>query len=65
MYGAGWRRSEAAGLQLADYDPDTGAITLIGKGKKERTVYAINGGAAALNAWIAHRARIPACSCSP
>ena len=59
MYGAGLRRSEAAGLQLADYDPDTGAIRLIGKGNKERKVYAINGGAAALNAWIAHRGKEP------
>ena len=59
MYGAGLRRSEAADLQLADYDPDTGAITLIGKGNKERKVYAINGGATALNAWIAHRGKEP------
>lgn len=59
MYGAGLRRSEAATLQLADYDPDTGAIRLIGKGNKERTVYAINGGAAALNAWLSHRGKEP------
>ena len=59
MYGAGLRRAETAALQLADYDPNTGAIRLIGKGNKERTVYAINGGAAALNAWIAQRGNQP------
>lgn len=57
MYVAGLRRSEVAGLQLADYDPNTGEIRLVGKGNKERKVYAINGGQAALNHWIKFRGK--------
>ena len=59
MYGAGLRRAEVSALKLADYDPSTGEITLVGKGNKERKVYAINGGADALDTWIAHRGTHP------
>ena len=55
MYGAGLRRSEVAGLQLAEYDPDSGEIRLVGKGNKERKVYAVNGGQAAISEWLRHR----------
>ena len=41
MFGAGLRRAEAA-----DYDAETGAVRVIGKGDKERIVYATNGGKA-------------------
>ena len=36
-YGAGLRRHEAVSLTLADYSRQTGSITVIGKGNKERT----------------------------
>ena len=55
MYGAGLRRAEAAGLQLADYNAETGELRVRGKGNKERIVYANNGGADALAAWLAYR----------
>lgn len=55
MFGCGLRRAEAAAVRLADYDRDTGAVRVIGKGDKERTVYAVNGARAALEAWIAVR----------
>lgn len=55
MYGAGLRRAEAAGLQLADYNAETGELRVRGKGNKERIVYANNGGADALAAWLSYR----------
>ena len=56
LYGGGLRRSEAVGLDLTDYDPDTGSITIRrGKGMKDRVAYATNGGKAALDDWLAVR----------
>ena len=55
MFGAGLRRSEAAGVQLSDYDPETGALTVTGKGNRQRIVYATGGGAVALTAWLGQR----------
>lgn len=39
MLGCGLRRAEVCGLTLSDVNFDEGAITLIGKGNKERKVY--------------------------
>ncbi len=56
LYGAGVRRSEAVALDLADYDPGTGALSVRhGKGNKARVAYVTNGAKAALDAWIAAR----------
>jgi len=52
----GLRRSEAVALDLADYLPDTGGITVrSGKGRKDRTTYLDGGSAAALADWLAVR----------
>jgi site-specific recombinase XerC len=59
LYGAGIRRSEAAGLNLSDYNPSTGELKVLGKGNKQRTVYATNGSRDALQAWIAVRGSEP------
>ena len=59
MFGAGLRRSEAASVQLDDYDPETGALTITGKGNRQRMVYATGGGAQALPAWLAARGTHP------
>ncbi len=55
LFGAGLRRSEAVSVQLDEYDRETGALTVTGKGNRQRIVYATNGGADALKAWIAVR----------
>jgi site-specific recombinase XerD len=53
LYGAGLRRSEAAALDLADYDPEAGGLTVrAGKGRKARLTYLGEGGSRAVNAWI-------------
>ena len=59
MYGAGLRRAEAAALDLADYNPDTGALRVIGKGDKERTAYAGKGGMDAFDDWLEIRGDDP------
>lgn len=56
-YGAGLRRAELAGLDLADLadDGDIITATIRGKGSKERLVYLDNGSAQALRDWLAVR----------
>jgi integrase/recombinase XerD len=52
----GLRRSEAVALDLGDYVPESGAITVrSGKGRKDRTTYLDGGAAAALADWLAVR----------
>jgi len=55
LCGGGLRRAEVVTLDLADYDPETGALTVRGKGRKERVVYATNGTKEALEAWLTTR----------
>ncbi len=60
MYGAGVRRAEAVKLDLADYDIETGALTVhAGKGNKDRAGYASNGSKEALDAWLQVRGTEP------
>jgi len=60
LYGAGVRRAEAVALDVADYDPESGALTIRrGKGNKARVMYATNGVGDALAAWLAVRGREP------
>ena len=48
LYGAGLRRAEVVALKLSDYDPETGALIVRGKGNKERTAYIDDGAAEAM-----------------
>ena len=56
LYVAGLRRSEAVALDLADYDQESGMLTVRhGKGNKARTVYLQNGARAAMADWLESR----------
>ena len=57
MFGCGLRRSETVAVRLEDLDPETGAIRVIGKDNRERTVYAPQGAQAAIDAWLDVRGR--------
>jgi site-specific recombinase XerC len=53
LVGAGMRRSEVVGLDLADYDAASGELKVRhSKGTRMRTVYATNGAKDALAAWL-------------
>lgn len=59
MYGGGLRRSEVVALDVSDYDPASGALMIRStQAAQERVVHATNGGAAALNKWIAIRGTV-------
>ena len=59
LYGCGLRRAEAVALDAADYEADTGTITVIGKGGHQRQGFATTGARAALDAWLRHRGGEP------
>jgi site-specific recombinase XerD len=53
LYGGGLRRSELVGLDLKDYNTETGELVVKnGKGSKDRVVYAENGAFDALTVWL-------------
>jgi site-specific recombinase XerD len=56
LYGCGVRRAELVALDLHHYEPDSGRLSIRGKGNKERYVYVAGGAKLALNAWMAVRA---------
>jgi integrase/recombinase XerD len=59
-YGAGLRRSEVVGLNLTDYDRESGAITIRGgKGGKDRTTYVGSGAESLIAEWLALRGNLP------
>jgi integrase/recombinase XerD len=53
LYGSGLRRSELVALDREDYDAENSALAVRGgKGRKQRLVYVVNGGADAMAAWL-------------
>lgn len=60
MYPGGLRRDEVASLDLADFDPETGALTVRhGKRNKARVAYLSNGAGHAMADWLAIRGGEP------
>ena len=55
----GPRRAEIVALDVDNYEPETGALKLAGKGRKERLVYAYGGVADALGDWLKVRGEEP------
>jgi len=57
---AGLRRNELVSLNLADFDPESGALKILhGKGNKQRKVFLDNGAAEALADWLILRGNEP------
>lgn len=60
MYSCGGlRRAEVVSLDLGDYDAESGALKIRGKGGKERLAWVTNGAARALDDWLAVRGGAP------
>jgi integrase len=56
LFGTGLRRSEVVGLDLKDFDPNTGALKVRGgKGGKDRTVYLPSALKKLLQEWLQRR----------
>jgi site-specific recombinase XerC len=55
MYPGGLRRSEAAGLDIKDWDAGSRSLTVRGKGDRERVVFVDSGAGAAITEWLTHR----------
>ena len=53
LYGSGLRRAEVVALDAADYDRETGSLTIqAGKGNKQRVAYTAAGERQLLEAWF-------------
>jgi site-specific recombinase XerD len=60
LYGAGLRRSESVGLDLSDFNVETGELVIRrAKGRKDRLGCATNGSADALKDWLVARGSDP------
>jgi integrase/recombinase XerD len=60
MYPGGLRREEVVSLDLSDYDPESGALTVRhGKRNKARVTYLTNGAMRAMSDWLAIRGAEP------
>jgi len=59
LYAAGLRRAEVVALQVSNYEPETGALIVRGKGNKERMAYIDDGAAEAMEAWLKVRGDAP------
>lgn len=59
FYSSGLRLAELVGLDLTDLDRRQGLVTVLGKGRKERTVPVGRVALKALDRWLAVRDRVP------
>ena len=55
----GLRRAEVVTLDVGTYDPESGALKVTGKGRRERMIYAFGGAADALGDWLKTRGDAP------
>jgi len=58
-YACGLRRAEVIGLDLANYDQESGKLVILGKRNKQRTAYVTNGAKHALEDWLELRGDDP------
>ena len=59
LFGGGLRRAEVVALDLANFEPATGALVVTGKGNRTRKGWVTNGSRDALDAWLAFRGAEP------
>lgn len=59
LYACGLRRGELVNLDLVDFDPHEGRLTVRGKRNKERLVPVVNGARASLEDWLTVRGDAP------
>jgi integrase/recombinase XerD len=52
LYGTGLRRSELVRLDIGDFDPESGVLTIQGKGKQARSTYVVEEARALLDRWL-------------
>jgi site-specific recombinase XerD len=57
LYQTGLRRSELVALSIEHYNVGTGAITVTGKGNRERLIYVAANGKRRLDRWLKERGR--------
>jgi integrase/recombinase XerC len=60
FYSSGLRLSELTGLKLADLKLESGQVTVLGKGNKQRIVPVGRFARKALRAWLEHRSALAA-----
>src|SRR5215218_5231818 len=53
LFVGGLRRAEAVGLDVDDYEPATGVLAVVGKGRRQRRTALPAGGRRAMEAWLA------------
>ena len=59
LYAAGLRRAEVVALDVSDYESESGALKVRGKGNKERIAYIDDGAAEAMGEWLRLRGEKP------
>ncbi len=59
LYVGGLRREEIVNLDVESYDPESGRLVIMGKRRKERTAYLVNGAVWAMADWLEIRGLEP------
>ena len=59
LFAAGLRRAEVVALPLDSYDPDSGSLRILGKGRKRRAIDLSPSAARAIDVWLRSRSLTP------